>query len=338
MNSNHNDTIIIGTGIAGLTAAAELSARGRKVLMLEKNDSTGGHVGQWSVCFPFGISGRELAESILPQSDANVSIRTRSTASAISTLPDGSLSVSCTDGTAHSARTVLLASGYGMFDARLKEELGYGIYPGVLTSEDIERQWQKGERPLAGHSNPRFAIVHCVGSRDLKCNIRHCSKVCCMVGVKMATEIRQRYPDSQVTNYYMDLRMFDNGYEELYHDAQLNYNVQFVRGRISEVAPTNDGRLYIRAEDTLLGKPLRDKVDALVLMIGMSAHEPLHVDGEPMNRSINGFVGTASPVQINQTATPGLFVAGAAKGPMNITEVLADARAAAAETDKYLSR
>lgn len=330
-----NDVIIIGAGIAGLECAQKLCSKGYKVTLIEKKDSVGGHVAQWNYCFPFGTNGSTITNNII-NNTPNIQIKTSTEVTAIDRDNDNYIVKTNTE--TISAKAILIANGYNLFDAQLKEELGYGVYSGVMTSEDLECQWRNGERPLAGHKQPRFAIIHCVGSRDLKCDIHHCSKVCCMVGVKTAIEIKERYPDSQVTNYYMDLRMFDNGYEELYHKAQLDYNVQFVRGRVSEVSPTNEGRLAIRAEDTLLGKPIRDKVDALVLMVGMAPAKKITIDGEAMAINGNGFVQSLSHIETNKTERKGIFVAGGCKGPMNITEVLADARAAAAEIDNYLAK
>ena len=119
--------------------------------------------------------------------------------------------------------------------------------------------------------NPRrIGFVHCVGSRDEKVGNRYCSKVCCATAVKQACEIKQQFPDAVVYCFYMDLRMFGRGYEDMYLEAQKKYGVIFVRGRVSEVSEDKDGHLFVKAEDTLSGKPLRVTLDLLVLMAGMS--------------------------------------------------------------------
>ena len=109
---------------------------------------------------------------------------------------------------------------------------------------------------MADGSRPRrIAFLHCVGSRDEKVCQQHCSKVCCITGVKQAMEMKQLFPEADVFNFYMDIRMFGPGYEEMYREAQQKYNIHFLRGRISEASPTIDGRVQIKAEDTLTGRP-----------------------------------------------------------------------------------
>ena len=81
--------------------------------------------------------------------------------------------------------------------------------------------------------------------------------------------MRQALPETEVYSFYMDMRMFGPGYEELYKEAQQTYGIHFVRGRISEAAPTIDNRIQIKAEDTLIDRPLKMTVDMLVLIVGI---------------------------------------------------------------------
>ena len=125
------------------------------------------------------------------------------------------------------------------------------VYDNVFTSADIERMLNEGNVTTSSGRRPRrIALLHCVGSRDEKVCQAHCSRVCCITGVKQAMELKRLFPDADVFNFYMDIRMFGPGYEEMYREAQQNYNIHFVRGRISEASPTYDGRLQIKAEDT----------------------------------------------------------------------------------------
>jgi heterodisulfide reductase subunit A len=190
-----------------------------------------------------------------------------------------------------------------------------------------------------GNPPKRVAFVHCVGSRDEKVNNRHCSKVCCATAVKQACEIRQLYPDCQVYNLYMDLRMFDRRFEDMYHEAQSKYHVNFIRGRLSEAGENREQQVVLKAEDTLAGRPLKLTVDLLVLMAGMEA--PF------MQKSLNaklglrtdtdGFLDTKNPfTQNNLSNIDGIFLAGACTGPKTIPETLADARAAAGLINAYL--
>ncbi len=323
-----NDVVIIGGGIAGLACAKELVKSKLKVTIIEQRSNLGGHVADWAECFPFQMTGQEIVDNL---TDDEVKVLTNCTIEKIEKQHNSFIVNDI------ATRSVVVATGYNLFDATIKEELGYGVYPHVITSEELEKALSENRMPFDTKNNetPRFAIVHCVGSRDLKCGVTHCSKVCCMVGIKAARELKQHYPGCQVTNYYMDLRMFDHGYEELYHEAQTRYNVQFVRGRISEMSHGNQGRIKLKSEDTLLGIPVADRVNGVVLMVGMQPSRKLQLGDKTLPTNRNGFVA-ANLLNANTIDIDGVFVAGACKGPKTITETLADARSAALEVIEYL--
>lgn len=320
-----------------MQCAKTLNSKGLSCTILEKGSAVGGHVAEWHTCYPFDLTGTQITDT-LAASLPNTQIVCNAAVADIRRT-DGNFAVA-SGNTVYNARAVVIATGYNLFDATIKEELGYKVYPRVITSADLEAAWKNGKAPfdVSDTDTPRFAIVHCVGSRDLKCNATHCSKVCCMAAVKAATELKRHYPNCQVTNYYMDLRMFDTGYEELYHSAQVDSNVQFVRGRVSEVSLGNMGRVKLKSEDTLLGIPVADRVHGMVLMIGMQPSAPIAIDGTQLDANSNGFVAVPDKLNANATAHPGIFTAGACKGPKNITETLSDAQAAACAAEAYLKQ
>jgi heterodisulfide reductase subunit A2 len=182
--------------------------------------------------------------------------------------------------------------------------------------------------------------VHCVGSRDEKVNVKHCSKVCCITGVKQSIELKERYPEAQVFCFYMDLRMFGMGYEELYKEAQEKYGIQFIRGRLSEAFENQDGSVLVKVEDTLAGKPLKMSVDLLVLLVGFLPSQGTRKMAELLGLQLNSgdFLKPVDQhVGSNISNIPGIFLAGACKSPKNIEESLSDARAAAAKVHSYLA-
>ena len=193
---------------------------------------------------------------------------------------------------------------------------------------------------LADGTKPqRIAILHCVGSRDEKVGQRHCSKVCCITGVKQAIELREMFPDADIFNFYMDIRMFGPGYEELYREAQERHNIHFVRGRISEAAETIDKRIQIKAEDTLTGRPLRMTIDMLVLLVGMSANYEnegiaqragLELAPNGYFKTVDNFLGAVS------SNRRGIFYAGAVTGAKSLADTLAEASLTASAVDDYL--
>ena len=129
----------------------------------------------------------------------------------------------------------------------------------------------------------------------------------------------------------MDLRMWGKGFEEMYREAQEKYDIRFIRGRISEASATFDNKVQIKAEDTLIGQPLKMTTDLLVLMAGMEPSAGTRNLAEKCG--IGGpyhFIATQAPhLGDNFTAIDGLFVAGTAKQPMSIRDSITDATAAA---------
>ncbi len=332
-----NDISIIGAGITGLEAARNLAQKGYRVVVLERNAQPGGHVAQWHELYPYGRNGFLILKELGEEAQlCGVKIMTNANVMSIARQGDGFL-LTLANGQMVSSRSVLVANGFSLFDARLKEELGYGLYPGVLTASDLERCWMQGEDPFQHKQAPVFGIVHCVGSRDLKCGNNYCSKVCCMVAVKTAIALKKRYPGCQVTNFYMDLRMFGHGYEELYHSAQLDYGVQFVRGRVSEVSPEQHGQLRVKAEDTLLGLPVQLLSDGVILMTGMQPNDGIVCDFSLQRNSMRFLSGLAETLNGNATLEPGLFIAGSCKGPMTLTESVADARSSVLVIEEFLN-
>ena len=249
-------------------------------------------------------------------------------------------SVTLADGRTLPCDSVVVASGFTLFDASIKEEYGYGIYDNVFTTADIERMLNEGRVAKADGSRPRrIAFLHCVGSRDEKVCQQHCSKVCCITGVKQAMEMKQLFPEADVFNFYMDIRMFGPGYEEMYREAQQRYNIHFLRGRISEASPTIDGRVQIKAEDTLTGRPLRMSVDMLVLIVGMRANDDneAFAAGAGLNRAPSGFLAPRDMFLGNvKSNVDGIFYAGTITAPKNIGESLNEGIAAADAAAKYV--
>ena len=246
--------IVIGGGIAGMQCAVELARGDVRVTLLEKLNDTGGKVRNWHKLFPTLTSAEEVLGGLnrAVKGSANIEVRTGCEASEVTPQR-----VRLSTGEDLECDAVVVATGFTLFDARVKEEYGYGIYDNVITSADLEQMFNTGKVALKNGAAPRrIAFMHCVGSRDEKVCQRHCSKVCCVTGVKQAMEMKDLFPAADVFNFYMDIRMFGPGYEEMYREAQQRCNIHFVRGRISEVGPTIVGRLQIKAEDTLTGRPL----------------------------------------------------------------------------------
>jgi heterodisulfide reductase subunit A len=241
------------------------------------------------------------------------------------------------------ADAILLATGFDLFDCRKKEEYGYGIYDNVMTSAEVEKLFREGKPILTskGRKPSRVGIIHCVGSRDEKAGNIHCSKVCCITGVKQGIEIKEQLPETEVYCFYMDLRMFDRHFEELYLEAQQKWDIHFIRGRLSEAAENADHSIVLKVEDTLAGLPLKMNVDLLILLAGLtpSAETKPLASLLGLTRGADGFIDSLDEhILSNSTTVPGIFLAGTVKGPFSIQNTITDARAAAVQIENYLKR
>jgi heterodisulfide reductase subunit A len=239
--------------------------------------------------------------------------------------------------------TIIVATGYDLFDCSRVTSYGYGQYDNVLSSLQFERLVDasgptRGRIVLKDGREPEsVAIVHCVGSRDKNYN-RYCSRICCMYSLKLAHLVKDA-TDAQVYQFYIDMRTGGKGYEEFYERLQ-EEGVIFIRGRPAEIVP-QDGRLVVKAEDANLGRLVRIPVDMVILSAGLEprrdAAEAAHTFG--LSRSADGFFLEKHPkLGPVETASNGIFIAGACQGPKDIPDSVSQAGAAAAAAISMMDR
>lgn len=334
--------IIIGAGAAGCETAYRLAQMGIEIELLEKSNETGGNLNNWYQLFPDRKSARELNLKLRAQLEhKNIHLRLESEPSEITRTKNGRFTVMLKDKAMLEADALLVTTGFRFFNARRKEEYGYGIYENVMTSVELENFFANHSIRTSTDQTPqRIGLIHCVGSRDEKVNNFHCSKLCCITAVKQAIEIRELLPDAEIFCFYMDMRMFGPGYEEMYREAQEKYNIKFVRGRLSEASENQEKKLLVKVEDTLVGKPLKMTLDLLVLMVGMEASEGSRQMAATLKLPLspNGFIRPLDPhIDTNRTVGEGIFIAGCASSPMNLTDTLTDARSAAITINEFLN-
>ncbi len=342
MTRTLSHVIVAGAGVAGMEAAGTLARLGYRVTLIEKESDPGGHMRQWHALFPDRRPADEVRSYLRRHIDSpNIELVTGMTVEKI-LRSDGRVTVTLSDGTEATGDAVIVATGFDLFDVRRKEEYGYGIYDNVITSAELEGMFNRGQLLKEDGSLPsRIGLIHCVGSRDEKVNNNHCSKVCCVAAVKQAVEIRQLLPSCEVFCFYMDMRMFGPLYEELYRESQELHNVNFIRGKVSEASVNINNRLVIKVEDTLAGRPLRMELDIMVLMAGMEmARSGARLaEASGLGCGINRFLEAADHhYGSNRSSISGVFYAGTCTAPMNITDAISHARAAVAETVRYLTK
>jgi heterodisulfide reductase subunit A len=333
--------IVIGGGVAGLEVAGQLSKVGIEVSLIEKETKTGGHLNNWHRLFPDRRNSSEVKDYLIKLTrNHSIKLLTNTT---IEKFKRGRkhISITTNEGKELTADAVIVATGFDLFKSSKKEEYGYGIYDNVITSAELEEMFSKQDIRLSDKTVPEtIGIVHCVGSRDEKVGNFYCSKLCCVTAVKQAIEIREFLPNSKVFCFYMDMRMGGAYYEELYREAQEKWGVSFIRGKVSEAGETIENKLLIKVEDTLAGRPLKMKLDMLVLMAGMEMSEGgkklAGISG--LNTGENRFFSVSdNHTGSNKSNVEGVFYAGACTAPMNITETISHARAAVVEVIDYLN-
>lgn len=233
---------------------------------------------------------------------------------------------------------IIVATGFDMFRPELKPNLGYGKYPNVMHALELERMLSasgptSGVVRLKDGTVPHdIVFIQCVGSRDIQEGNPYCSRVCCMYTAKEAHLVRDRMPDANITAFYIDIRAFGKHFEE-FHERVRHERIVYRRGNVSEVVKGRNGKLVVRAEDTLLGEPIEVEADLVILATGLvPRHDASNVAqmlGIPLGS--DGFLqelhAKMSPVA---TERPGIFLAGACQGPKDILDTVSHARAAAA--------
>lgn len=337
MKMNEN-VLIIGGGPAGMEAATQLKKLGLAPVIVERKDALGGHVAQWDRLFPEFHPAKEVMDQMLANTQG-IEAHTSCEVTDIQRNADG-FHATLSDNTAIDAKAVILATGFDLFPAEKKQEYGYGIYNKVITNAELEHFFKTGSDPRI--NNPKkIGFVHCVGSRDIKVCNTYCSKVCCATALKQACEMRQAFPDADVYAFYMDLRMFGHGFEDLYLLSQKDYDIKCIRGRVCEVAENMDGNLVIKVEDTLFGKPLKMTLDLLVLMSGMEKARGVEKLQQMLGIESNqhGFIMKEDDyLGLNATKHEGVFVAGACTAPKTLPDTLAEARGVAVEAFNYINK
>ncbi len=240
---------------------------------------------------------------------------------------------------------IITATGFDLYDYTKLPEYGYGEIPDVITSLQYERLLSASgptgghiKRPSDGMEPKNIVFVKCVGSRDRAIDRSLCSSFCCMYTAKQAILTKDHVPDSNSYVFYMDIRAGGKAYDEFTRRAIEEYDVQYVRGRVSAIQPTIDEngvtRYIVRGADTLLGKQVEVKADLVVLAVGVQGAsnadalaEKLRISYDADGFYLEGHV-KLKPVETN---TAGVFLAGVCQGPKDIPASVAQASGAAAK-------
>ncbi len=236
---------------------------------------------------------------------------------------------------------IVVATGFEPIKLDKYDEFAYSQSPDVVTSLEFERLMNAAGptggtllRPSDGKHPHTIVFVQCVGSRcDDSRGKSYCSKICCMYTAKHAMLCREKYPDTEVYVFYIDVRTPGKNFDEFYRRAVEEYGVHYIKGMVGKVVP-QDGKLKVQASDLLGGRQLHIDADMVVLAAAIEPDKSARPLATMLTASMdtNDFFTEAHPkLRPVESPTAGIFLSGACQGPKDIPETVAQASAAAAK-------
>ena len=244
--------------------------------------------------------------------------------------------------------TIIVATGADVFDPSTLPNYGYGKIANVITSLEFERLINAGG-PSGGHLirpsdmqiPKRVAFIQCVGSRSDKAGHLYCSNVCCMNTIKDSLLIKEHWPDTEIFVFYIDIRAYGKGFEDLYNRAK-KAGVKFIRGLPSEIKEDRKTcNLWLMGENTLQNEIYKINIDMAILSVGLEARKDSEIIQRllTLSRDQDGFFLEAHPkLRPVDAATGGVFFAGCAESPKDIKDSVTQASAAAARAGTLMAK
>ncbi len=245
---------------------------------------------------------------------------------------------------------IVVATGFNPISMDKFDEFAYNQSKDVITSLEFERLTNAAgptaghlERPSDGKSPKTIVFVQCVGSRCDACAEKgkeYCSKICCMYTAKHAMLTRDKYPDTDVYVFYIDVRTPGKNFDEFYRRAVEEFGVKYIKGMVGKVTPEGD-KLKVQASDLLSNKQLHIDADLVVLAAAIEPDKSARPLATMLTASMdtNDFFTEAHPkLRPVESPTAGVFLSGACQGPKDIPETVSQAGAAASKVIGLLAK
>ncbi len=339
----NNRVLVIGGGMAGLSAALYASGFDREVVLVEKEDVLGGFANHLHKIYPKDMDLRAYAETDLDglisrvAGEKKITVYTGAEVGRISGAP-ADFDVTINQGSDKinlKVDTVVVAAGWKPYDAAKLGHLGYGTTPDVVTNVEFERMAKEGklQRPSDGKALESVLFVQCAGSRDDN-HLPYCSNVCCGASLKQITYLKEANPQTACYVIYKDIRT-PGHYEEVYKKVQKT-GALFIKGEVESVQKGAEGGMAVQATDVLLGEPVAVEVDLVVLATGMV---PTTLDTDVLNLTYRqgpelpereyGFPNSHFICFPYETQRTGIYAAGAVRMPMDLASGMDDGAGAA---------
>jgi len=343
------NVLVIGGGIAGMTAALEIADAGNMVHLVEKDDHLGGNLSRVDLTAPYLYSARDLITERITRTNESKKIQVHLQSKVTDLtgfIGNFKARISSLNGKANEKNkpveveigNVVVCTGYKEFDASRIVHYGYGKLPNVITSFELERMIRAGRIETKEGKPPKYAaIIHCVGSRSQEFHT-YCSRVCCMTALKYAHEIKSAHPECYISDVYIDMHAFGKGHEDFYRRSSEAKTLFLMyekgdRPVIRKADPKDGCEMLIEVNEKLSGELIEIPADMVILMVGMEARE----DSQEIARIVNisqdkegWFIESHPKLEPVATTTDGVFIAGTCVAPKDIPDTVAQARAAAA--------
>jgi heterodisulfide reductase subunit A len=244
---------------------------------------------------------------------------------------------------------IVVATGFNPIKVDKYDEYAYGQSKDVITSLEFERLTNaagptsgKLLRPSDGKHPHKIVFIQCVGSRCTpEKGKSYCSKICCMYTAKHAMLTREKYPDTEVYVFYIDVRTPGKNFDEFYRRATEEYGVHYIKGMVGKVSPKADGTLEVQASDLIMNEQLHIDADLVVLAAAIEPDKSARPLATMLTASMdtNDFFTEAHPkLRPVESPTAGIFLSGACQGPKDIPETVSQAGAAAAKVIGLLAK
>ncbi len=330
--------LVIGSGPAGLRAAADLAGLGIEVVLVERRSELGGAPIRWryKTLAPEQRPTEEVMGPLIRSVESNpvVTVHRDAVVESIEgSAGDFRVRISGTSEPV-AAEAVVVATGFEHFDASRDPRYEYGRAPDVIGIHELEGMLSDGRVVCRdGRAPKRVGFIFCVGSRDRATN-PWCCTVCCGVSIKQGIELKELLKDVEIYMIYIDVRTFGL-WENLYWESMEEHGINYIRGRVSQVFDTGK-QLLVKGEDTLIRGPFEVLMDMVVLAVGISPGEGTAQVAKALGLKVNtfGFLQPRHPNVHFDSGRDGIFLAGACVAPMSVEEAILGGSAAAMQAAK----
>ena len=363
----HDNVAIIGGGLAGMQSALRLADNGHNVDLIEKEDQLGGFANNLGIIFPTEKSASELINKLVTQvtNNPHITVHLNSNVKKYEgSIGNFNISIEVPTTVNEylenevkiiSAGVIVIATGFKPYEPKVNE-FGYGK-TNVITTVQLTNFLKHGgqfEKKLELNKKKINSIgfIYCVGSRQIdgvhepgpsgKLN-SHCSRICCTTALGLANQIKERFPDTNIFNFYRDIRTYGRYQEQNYYERASRNGIVFLKHADDElpVIDTSDKNINVTVKDQLtFGEEITVPVDLLVLVVGMEApNQESIIEDLGISTGHDGFMLEVHPkLQPVEVAQGGIFLAGTAQSPMDMIETSSSAGAASSKASILLNK